>query len=406
MDHIYQIFCIPSPPSVSINDLGGNYNQFLEKSMKSASSLAKDKELKNDAANELSKLLSAKSHSPSNTVRTINQMFEEAAKSCHFDRERALIEWLQTCVSSAVEFSFDPSAAQDKTYTEKPPIGNKKTSSDRGVTQSKTKKKPVVQEPEEDTEWDDEEFGYDRIGHSDDDYVPTDDEALVPKIQPGRKSSPKKKIESSSSSTEAETKKPKAARKKKDDQVVPASKKDASFPVIKEGAGSTALHKYIQNIPTIKATANDVLDNGYFARAFFFPSKDSFNAFLSVINSAKKTIDICVFAFTDDDVADALIAAKKRNVTIQIITDNQQAAGKGADAKRLQESYGIPFKTDNTTGYMHNKFAIIDSKTLINGSFNWSKGARFKNRENVLITNIPQCIKEYQGQFDSLWKEF
>lgn len=32
--------------------------------------------------------------------------------------------------------------------------------------------------------------------------------------------------------------------------------------------------------------------------------------------------------------------------------------------------------------------------------------ARFKNRENVLITNIPQCIKEYQGQFDSLWKEF
>lgn len=250
--------------------------------MKSASSLAKDKELKNDAANELSKLLSAKSHSPSNTVRTINQMFEEAAKSCHFDRERALIEWLQTCVSTAVEFGLDPSAAQDKIYTEKPPIGNKKTSSDRGVTQSKPKNKPVVQEPEEDTEWDDEEFGYDRIGHSDDDYVPTDDEALVPKKQPGRKASPKKKTESSSSSTEAETKKPKAARKKKDDQVVPASKKDASFPVIKEGAGSTALHKYIQDIPTIKATSNDVLDNGYFARAFFFPSKDSFNVTITI----------------------------------------------------------------------------------------------------------------------------
>lgn len=66
------------------------------------------------------------------------------------------------------------------------------------------------------------------------------------------------------------------------------------------------------------------------------------------MNSAQKTIDICVFAFTDDDVANALIAAKKRNVKIQIITDNQQAAGKGADAKRLQVSYGIPFKTDNT----------------------------------------------------------
>lgn len=71
-------------------------------------------------------------------------------------------------------------------------------------------------------------------------------------------------------------------------------------------------------------------------------------AFISVLNSATKTLDICVFAFTDDDIANALIAAKKRKVAIRIITDNQQAAGKGADAKRLSESYGIPFKTDHT----------------------------------------------------------
>ncbi|KAI7890252.1 uncharacterized protein EV154DRAFT_552433 [Mucor mucedo] len=402
MDHIYQLLCIPRAPSLSIKDFNnGNYNQFLEKSMKSASSLSKDAELKADASNQLAKLLSAKSHSPSNTLRTMNEMFAEAAKACHFDRERALIEWLQTCVSTVVEFGLDPASADNKIYTEKPPIEQKK-SSDRGVAQSKNKKKPV-QEPEE-SEWDDDEFGYDRIGHSDDDYCPSDeDDAVVPKKQPGRKSSPAKKA---SSSSDTEVKKPKAPRKKKDDQVVPVSKKDATFPVIKEGAGSKALHKYIQDIPCANALSSDALSNGYFARAFFFPSKDSFNAFLSVLNSAQKSIDICVFAFTDDDVADALIAAKKRNVAIQIITDNQQAAGKGADAKRLQESYGIPFKTDNTTGYMHNKFAIIDNKTLINGSFNWSKGARFKNRENVLITNIPQCIKEYQGQFDSLWKEF
>ena len=51
---------------------------------------------------------------------------------------------------------------------------------------------------------------------------------------------------------------------------------------------------------------------------------------------------------TDDDVADALIDAKKRKVKIRIITDNQQAAGKGADAARLEADHGIPYKTDNT----------------------------------------------------------
>lgn len=243
--------------------------------MKSASGIVKDKELKHEASNQFSKLLSSKSHSPSNTLRTINQMFDEAAKTCHFDRERALIEWLQTCVCSAVEFGLDPSSAQDKIYTEKPPMGKKTSSSERGVAQSKNKKKPfVVQDPED--EWDDEEFGYDRIGNSDDDYVPSDDEGVVPKKQTaGRKSSATKETPSS---TETETKKPKPARKKKDDQVVPASKKkEASFPVIKEGAGASALHKYIQDIPCVNATSSDVLTNGYFARAFFFPSKDSFN---------------------------------------------------------------------------------------------------------------------------------
>lgn len=76
---------------------------------------------------------------------------------------------------------------------------------------------------------------------------------------------------------------------------------------------------------------------------------------------------------------------------------------------------------------MHNKFAgkergrgskankdthsfffwiVVDSKTLINGSFNWSKGARTKNRENIMITNLPYCIQEFQAQFDALWEEF
>lgn len=402
MDHLYQLLCIPKPPALSFKDLNnGNYNQFLEKSMKSASSLNRDPELKDATSNQLSKLLASKSNSANNTLRTINQMFDEASKHCHFDRERDLIQWLQVCVTTAAQFGLDPSAAQAQ-ISEKPVSENK-----RGAKQSKPVKQPVVDD--EDEEWDDEEYGYDRIGASDDDYCPTDDDdAVVPaKQRPSRKSSPKTNGTASSP--------PKSPRKKKtsedddDDQVVPGKKKasEATFPLIKEGAGAKALEKYIIDLPSVKSlSSTDILPNGYFARAFFFPSKDSFQAFLSVLRSAQKTIDICVFAFTDDDVADALIAAKKRNVKINIITDNQQAAGKGADAKRLQESYGIPFKTDNTTGYMHNKFAIIDSKTLINGSFNWSKGARFKNRENVLITNIPQCIKEYQAQFDALWAEF
>ena len=37
---------------------------------------------------------------------------------------------------------------------------------------------------------------------------------------------------------------------------------------------------------------------------------------------------------------------------------------------------------------MHHKFAIIDGKKLISGSFNWTMQAAMGNYENVMITNV------------------
>lgn len=233
--------------------------------MKSASSLKRDPELRDDTKNQLAKLLASKSHSASNTLRTMNQMFEEASESCHFERERALIEWLQVCVTTAVEFGLDPTAAEAKIDNEKQP-----SATSRGAKQSKPAKQPIVDEDE----WDDEEYGYDHIGESDDDYCPTDeDDGVVPiKKKPARKSSPSK-------TNTTPTSPPRKKKSDSEDQVVPDKKKknEASFPLLKEGAGAKALQKYIMDIESVHAvSSNDILPNGYFARAFFFPSKDSF----------------------------------------------------------------------------------------------------------------------------------
>ncbi|OBZ83439.1 Mitochondrial cardiolipin hydrolase [Choanephora cucurbitarum] len=352
MNHLYQLLCVPKAPSVSIDDLkSGNLDQFLSTSMRSSAGIEKDSQLKQGATQELTKLLRSRSNSPRNTLKMVNTMFENASQACHHSRERALIDWLQTCVSTAIQLSLDPESLEKPGRVPEPKKSPKKN------------KSPAVEGDETDVSWEEDDGErYEYLGDSDEDYMPSDD-GVVPskKKKSGTKTSPRKK--------------------KNQDQVVPPSppksSKDAVIPVLHEGAGAKALQKYFADLESkqvVPKSTSNALADGYFVRAFFFPSKDSFNAFMSALNSAKKTLDICVFAFTDDDVADALIAAKKRGVSIRIITDNQQAAGKGADAKRLQEQHGIPFKTDHTTGYMHNKFAIIDGATLINGSFNWSKG--------------------------------
>jgi hypothetical protein len=51
-------------------------------------------------------------------------------------------------------------------------------------------------------------------------------------------------------------------------------------------------------------------------------------------------------------------------------------------------------------------FIIQQNHFLSHTHFFFLYSARFKNRENILITNIPLCIKEFQTQWDSLWEEF
>ena len=54
---------------------------------------------------------------------------------------------------------------------------------------------------------------------------------------------------------------------------------------------------------------------------------------------------------------------------------------------------------------MHNKFMIIDSKTLELGSFNYTRSAEEKNAENVLVLHSKKAIKDYSNQWQMLWDE-
>ena len=110
------------------------------------------------------------------------------------------------------------------------------------------------------------------------------------------------------------------------------------------------------------------------------------------ISMAKKSIDLCIFSFTNDDLANEVIAAHKRGVTVRLITDDEAMKGKGADAKRCSDE-GIPTRTDNHEQYhMHNKYMIVDSLYLVTGSFNWTFQAGKSNQENVIVVDGPYYI--------------
>ena len=66
--------------------------------------------------------------------------------------------------------------------------------------------------------------------------------------------------------------------------------------------------------------------------AFFFPNMKNIAKMVGYIKKAKKTLDLCIFSFTNDDLANAIIDRHKAGVAVRIITDDEAMKGKGADS--------------------------------------------------------------------------
>lgn len=137
----------------------------------------------------------------------------------------------------------------------------------------------------------------------------------------------------------------------------------------------------------------------------FFPSDKSLQRVLSYLKQAQKTLDICVFTITNNEIASAILDAHERGVTVRIISDDEKAYDRGSDTIRLNQA-GIPVRFDDGPSHMHHKFAVIDGRLLLNGSFNWTRSASIENYENVQITDLPKIVQKFSDEFASLWTRF
>jgi phosphatidylserine/phosphatidylglycerophosphate/cardiolipin synthase-like enzyme len=96
------------------------------------------------------------------------------------------------------------------------------------------------------------------------------------------------------------------------------------------------------------------------------------------------------------------VEAKNRGVKIRVVMDKDQSSNRNSKLQYFLNN-GLETKLESRT--MHNKYAIIDGKKLITGSYNWTAAAEKNNFENiVIVSNAPGIIKSYQDNFDGIWR--
>lgn len=124
---------------------------------------------------------------------------------------------------------------------------------------------------------------------------------------------------------------------------------------------------------------------------------------VNCLQNAKKSIDICVFAISNEPISKTIIDAHNRGIPIRIIISNCVLS----NSKEVNyfKSIGIEVKyqKNEQTSYMHNKYSVVDSTWLIQGSMNWTHQATIKNWESVVITDIQSLVKIFTKSFEKTW---
>ena len=147
------------------------------------------------------------------------------------------------------------------------------------------------------------------------------------------------------------------------------------------------------------------------SEVFFSPAGGAQEAILDKLETAKTEIDVAMYILSNQELADALIAAQRRGSLVRVLLDGSEDEHLFSRGKYLYNS-GVHVRIDRshmlspdeTQGIMHNKFAIIDDTTIITGSYNWTNAAEIHNDENVLILNNAKDIAHrYKAQFERLW---
>jgi phosphatidylserine/phosphatidylglycerophosphate/cardiolipin synthase-like enzyme len=122
-----------------------------------------------------------------------------------------------------------------------------------------------------------------------------------------------------------------------------------------------------------------------------FNRKASQNEAIQLIDNAKKSVLIGMFAWTESSTIKAVINAKKRGIAVTAYIDGHQKENK----KTIQalKSSGVPVIVAQTSQWLHLKGLVVDETVTFMGSANWSHNGFYNNHELNFVTSSPNIAK-------------
>ena len=137
---------------------------------------------------------------------------------------------------------------------------------------------------------------------------------------------------------------------------------------------------------------------------YFSPEDGVAKYVLQRLAAAKHSIHFMAFSYTANPIADAMVAQVKAGRMVRGVFEAQNAGGTGAAFNRLTQG-GVDVLQDGNCYILHHKVIVIDARTVITGSYNFTNSAERDNDENLVIVDDPALARAYLEEFERVYAQ-
>ncbi len=141
--------------------------------------------------------------------------------------------------------------------------------------------------------------------------------------------------------------------------------------------------------------------DGLIVEDYFSPEDHVASRIESYIEHANKSILVAAYVFTNNRLANALVNAASRGVSVYLVVESYslETISSMKSIIDYMSKNGVHVYPDINPYTMHCKFFIIDGKIVITGSYNPTYHAEYRNDENIIIIHSRRVAEWYKWYY-------
>ena len=142
------------------------------------------------------------------------------------------------------------------------------------------------------------------------------------------------------------------------------------------------------------------------SRSLIVLADDSSEPIVRAIANAKRSLRIKMFVFSDPKLLNAVIAARRRGVKVQVMLNPARRGGErdNEHTRTVLERRHVDVRDSNPAfALTHEKSMVIDEESAFVMSLNWATKNLTETRDYAVVTTKPRDVREVNDGFDADW---